>query len=311
MDILKLIASNNYFIFNKDIAKRLSTNCAIILGLFCNKYNFYKQTNQLTIINGKGYFYCTRDDIYEETGLKDDCQRSAMRLLKQEQILEVKRFGVPSKNYYYINEEKLAQTLDIVSPSENKGLDIGKTEDKSFEKPTQLIDNTNIDNSNIDNINIINGKNLDIENEIKEKEKQKRKSKKMQNAILINQMLDNFTTNDEIKDYLKQYLDIRRKKGLTPDQWKIILDDLRKECGTNKSYALEKIKRAIAGGWMQIIYIDTFSGKPKSRYSSKPNFDNTASHDVPKGVASMTDSERQNFIDNELARDENGNLLKF
>lgn len=54
----------------------------------------------------------------------------------------------------------------------------------------------------------------------------------------------------------------------------------------------------------------TFTGKAKISYGSKPSFDNTANHDVPKAVVSMNKSERQEF-ENTLAKDENGNFLKF
>lgn len=182
--------------------------------------------------------------------------------------------------------------------------------------PIQKILTNNIDNKiDINNINIINKENLekndkeptfsDIDAEITKNQKNKKSKQKIQNAILINNMLENFTANEEVKNYLKEYLEVRRKKGLTPDQWKIILDDLRKECRTDKDYAVEKIKKAIAGGWMQIIY------KPKSKFSSKPKFDNTANHQIPKELVNMTDSEKEDFIKNELAYDENGNLLKF
>ena len=56
---------------------------------------------------------------------------------------------------------------------------------------------------------------------------------------------------------------------------------------------------------MQIIYSN------KSSFRSKPSFDNTANHQVPKGVASMTEEEKDDFYENELAKDENGNYLKF
>lgn len=185
------------------------------------------------------------------------------------------------------------------------------------------IGSKNFCTNNIDNnIDILDNKLSNIENfekndftnlekEMKEKEKQKKKEKKIKDAILINQILENFTTNEDVLAELKKYLAIRKKKGLSPEQWKIILDDLRKECGTNKAYAIEKIQKAIAGGWMQIVYINNFTGTAKSRYSSKPHFDNTINHELPKAVASMTADEKKNFIDNELARDENGNLIKF
>ena len=54
-----------------------------------------------------------------------------------------------------------------------------------------------------------------------------------------------------------------------------------------------------------------FSGKPKTTYSSKPNFDNTANHNIPKALSTMNKEEKQKFYDNDLAKDENGNFLKF
>ena len=54
-----------------------------------------------------------------------------------------------------------------------------------------------------------------------------------------------------------------------------------------------------------------FKGKIKSSYSSKPTFDNTANHDVPKGISEMTKQELQNFKDTQLAKDIDGNYYKF
>ena len=54
-----------------------------------------------------------------------------------------------------------------------------------------------------------------------------------------------------------------------------------------------------------------FKGNCKTSYSSKPNFDNTADYQTPKGVANMNKAEKINFITNDLAHDENGNLIKF
>lgn len=58
---------------------------------------------------------------------------------------------------------------------------------------------------------------------------------------------------------------------------------------------------------MKIILIGTI----RTSYGSKPTFDNTAGHTIPKAVSSMTEEERKEFENNELARDENGNFIKF
>lgn len=54
-----------------------------------------------------------------------------------------------------------------------------------------------------------------------------------------------------------------------------------------------------------------FTGKLKSSYSSKPKFDNTSEHTILKGIAQMNEQEKAKFIQNDLAKDENGNFLKF
>lgn len=76
-----------------------------------------------------------------------------------------------------------------------------------------------------------------------------------------------------------------------------------------------------------------FKGTPKTSYSSKPSFDNTASHEIQQKisleeynnmtfeqkkdyliklpVADMTKGQKEFFNENCLARDENGNLIKF
>ena len=77
-----------------------------------------------------------------------------------------------------------------------------------------------------------------------------------------------------------------------------------------------------------------FKGKPKTSYSSKPNFDNTASHQIPTNnlakteynklshedkinylnklpIADMTEEQKDFYHTYCLAKDENGNLLEF
>ena len=103
MNILNILAGDNYFIYNKDIAKNMGTDVAIILGLLCNRYSYYQKENKLITLDNKEYFYCTRETIYNETGLKESSQRKAMKILEDNQILEYKKIGIPSKNYYYIN----------------------------------------------------------------------------------------------------------------------------------------------------------------------------------------------------------------
>ena len=119
-------------------------------------------------------------------------------------------------------------------------------------------------------------------------------------------MINAFTENDDIRDKLNEYFSLRVKKGLQPNQWKIILDDLRSYAGDNASIAIDKINGAIAGGYMQII---AAWEKDKKANFSKAKFDNTAGRKT-KAVVNMNEEEREEF-EKDLATDDDGNLIQF
>ncbi len=119
-------------------------------------------------------------------------------------------------------------------------------------------------------------------------------------------MINAFTENESIRNKLLEYFNIRVKKGLQPNQWQIILDDLRNFAEDNASIAVDKINGAIAGGYMQII---AAWEKDKKNNFSKSKFDNTAGRKT-EAVINMTAKEKKEFEEN-LATDEFGNLLQF
>ena len=133
-----------------------------------------------------------------------------------------------------------------------------------------------------------------------------KKTKKAKDIVTMRGMINAFTQNEDIREKLLEYFNIRLKKGLQPNQWQIILDDLRNFAGDSASIALDKINGAIAGGYMQIIAVWE---KDKKNNFSKPKFDNTAGRKV-EAVVNMTEEEKKEFEEN-LATDEDGNLLQF
>lgn len=148
----------------------------------------------------------------------------------------------------------------------------------------------------------------------------------------INTLIDKYTNNKEIKELLNQYIDIRKQRSLlTFAQVNIILEDLKQFCGNDENLAINCIRKAIAGGWSQIVFIDTFKGKPKITYGYQ---DNTAGHFTGNEAISDEELDKMSFEDKKayisklpafrmtskqaefydqycLARDENGNLLEF
>jgi len=181
-----------------------------------------------------------------------------------------------------------------------------------------FVENLNVDNLDMENQVLLNTNNTKYLNELNTNKLSKddtqsslipkldKKTKKAKDIVTMRGMINAFTENESIREKLLEYFNLRLKKGLQPNQWKIILDDLRNFAGDNASIALDKINNAIAGGYMQII---AAWEKDKKNNFSKPKFDNTFGRKV-EAVVNMTEEEKKEFEEN-LAKDENGNLLQF
>jgi hypothetical protein len=126
-------------------------------------------------------------------------------------------------------------------------------------------------------------------------------SKKEKSITAMKGMIYSFTNNEAVEAELFKYFNWRVTKGLTVEQWQIILEDLRNYAGTDADVALEKIRNAIAGGYRQII---ASWEKEQAQKTRATRFDNTAGHEVSK---LRTASE----LEDELATDASGNPVYF
>lgn len=136
--------------------------------------------------------------------------------------------------------------------------------------------------------------------------KETKKAKKTKDIVTMRNMINAFTENESIREKLLEYFNMRVKKGLQPNQWKIILDDLRDYAGESAKIAIDKINGSIAGGYMQII---APWEKDKKNNFSKPKFDNTAGRKA-EAVVNMSKEEKEQF-EKSLATDDDGNLIQF
>lgn len=136
--------------------------------------------------------------------------------------------------------------------------------------------------------------------------KETKKAKKAKDIVTMRNMINVFTENESVREKLLEYFNMRVKKGLQPNQWKIILDDLRDYAGESTKVAIDKINGSIAGGYMQII---APWEKDKKNNFAKPKFDNTAGRKV-EAVVNMSKEEKEQF-EKSLATDDDGNLIQF
>lgn len=152
MILTDFLASNSYIITNILLIKACGTDAAIILGELCSEYNYWDKTNQLT--NGE-WFYSTRENIENNTGLSEYKQRMAIKKLIQIKLISTKRMGVPCKVYYKINENEIINLCQIskqeIKNLNNKNLKNLISGNENFEELD--IENFNINNNNKNNKN--------------------------------------------------------------------------------------------------------------------------------------------------------------
>lgn len=225
-------------------------------------------------------------------------------------ILNVKVKGLPAKNYYYINTNELIKYLSNVRPSPNNFLDqdLRDVKDLTLENNRQIIINNNKENNN----NYIYSRKDDTDNEL-ELKKQKEEHLLKENIICIIDYL-NATANTKYKYTTKGTIKLIKAKfneGYVLDDFYDVID---KKWADWKNSEWEKYMRPetlFGNKFESYLNGSKFTGKPKISYNCKPNFDNTAEHILPKPLANMTGEEKENFKNTQLAKDENGNFIKF
>jgi len=131
-----LLSSSAFLIVNKQLAKQVGLKGAVLLADLISKEEYF-------IANGMtdGWFFNTEANIEKDTTLTAYQQRKCLKELKKHQLIEVKRKGIPAKQYFKINEQQVMQLLNNLSATNlttiNKNKEI-RIINKYFNKPTIL-----------------------------------------------------------------------------------------------------------------------------------------------------------------------------
>ena len=105
--IINLLANSGYIILNKTIIKKLGLHEAILIGELCSEYIHWEKTGKLE----ENYFYSTRENIEENTGLSAYQQREPMKRLINIGIVLEKSKGMPLQKWYSLDSELLYKIL--------------------------------------------------------------------------------------------------------------------------------------------------------------------------------------------------------
>lgn len=107
--MFSLLASSNFIVVNKVVAKTLGLDAAVMLGELCSEQQYWAKTGDLDA--NEGWFYSTMENVEEATTLSPYKQRSIIAKLCDAGILEQKVSGLPAKRYFRMNVEGLAKLV--------------------------------------------------------------------------------------------------------------------------------------------------------------------------------------------------------
>lgn len=144
MGLVSMIASNNYIVVNKQLARAFGLEAAIMLGELSSQMEYWQQRGELQ----DGFFYSTIENVKDSTTLSDKRQRSALTTLKDAGIIDVKLAGLPAKRYIRIKEKQLAKIL-LNNNGENGKTSSAITEE--LETPKQQTNNNKVNNNKNNN----------------------------------------------------------------------------------------------------------------------------------------------------------------
>ena len=189
MSVLKLLASDNYIVVNKDLIKILNLEGAVMLGQLASEYVYWENARKLE----DGYFYSTIEDIQEKTSLTAYQQRNVIKMLEEKELINVKLMGMPAKRYIKINENQVIKILH------NKMLKNFTTRcEKTLQQDVKKLHiNNNINNNKINNNKYIYSLFDEIIDYLNEKTGKHYRSSTPKTKTLINARLkEGFTLED-------------------------------------------------------------------------------------------------------------------
>ncbi|MEH7072266.1 hypothetical protein V7034_29135 [Priestia megaterium] len=130
MKLMSILSGQGFVMYNKQLAKSVSVNAAIIFGQLCASYESFNSKGMITIKESKEYFFLTSDTLEEETALTYKQQLKAIKDLEQAGYIETKIMGVPSKKYFYITDKIVQELFDEAKFSSDKKEDLERTSDQ-------------------------------------------------------------------------------------------------------------------------------------------------------------------------------------
>ena len=282
MNILSILASDNYIVINRDLLKKYGINVTLMLCELASEYNYFDKNGKLE----NGMFYSTIDNISERTGLSKYQQAEALKALDEDGIVKSVIKGMPAKRYFKIDVEELTKQIANISLSsckeirkqageklETKNNDI-KLINKSNnlkDKESKKEESNNTQNQQVEISEELKQMQKEIEQLKAENEKLKtKKEKPKKQTKSYDEQIAEYTGNEELQNALKAFVQMRAfiKKPLTEYGLKLLLNKLSK-IGRTDAEKIAIVNRSVEHNWQGFFEIKEETSYQKSAQPEK------------------------------------------
>jgi hypothetical protein len=144
MNVYNILGQHAFWQVNKKIAKLVGLEAALLLSDLISKRQYFIENKDIQ----DGWFFNTAENIEIDTGLSPHQQKQSLNKLVENQFIEVKRYGIPARNHFFICDNKLLKFLttgyenflqldvkDFNNINNNKEIKI-KKKNKEYIKPS-------------------------------------------------------------------------------------------------------------------------------------------------------------------------------
>lgn len=150
---MQIIASSNYCVVNKAVARDLGLEAAVMLGELASEYAYWEKRDGLE----DGCFYSTIENIEEQTTLTRFQQNRAIDMLRENGLLESSVKGIPARRYFKFNYNQVCEYLTSKF-ARNLQTGLQETYKQDCEKPAGNNNKNNNKNNNNNNITVVTAK---------------------------------------------------------------------------------------------------------------------------------------------------------
>ena len=310
MDLVSLLASDSYIIYNKEFASKYGVEEAILLGAMCSYQKSFNNEE----------FFREEEKISQDTGLTIYAIRKAKQTLKNLGILEISKKGLPSRHYFKVIPERLLNPIyssdenitsssdEIVTTVSNENITTANndfdttnynnnynkkdnittinssyTETVNHRSDDTVISSKNSSPKSLNNFseNIIENANLtkansDLLKTKKDKNTQNRLNKEKSISVIYKNKIEKLFSED-IAKALYRWIDVlvENKKLMTSTQFDMSMGKLKElQKQYKESEIIECINNAAMAGYNNFNYT---APKTQSNKYAKPN----RTYDIP------------------------------